>query len=191
MAHARLLKRRPSRNGTPVGDYFQELPAQTKCTNCATNTQRKIGKGKGSSRTSCMCKDGAVRPFPYTFSSWADMRAGMFHAHVSHLCKMRTADLTGFWRHDGLLGLECWPCPDGGECSSKVLTAAALRRIGTGIVFLTFRVVRNVLHPLVIRCLSCARCPQGESNLQEPTNPLPYPHPTAPAPVWTASLVRE
>jgi hypothetical protein len=48
-------------NCDDVGDYFQEAIGATACQLCATHTRRYIGKGSGSNRTSCMCKEGTWR----------------------------------------------------------------------------------------------------------------------------------
>jgi hypothetical protein len=43
-----------------LGDYYQELHAQTFCQACATGTQRYIGAFSAANRSSCQCKEGAV-----------------------------------------------------------------------------------------------------------------------------------
>jgi hypothetical protein len=45
-----------------IGDVYQELPAQTKCTPCPLGTQRYIGVQNGANRTACQCKPGIMNP---------------------------------------------------------------------------------------------------------------------------------
>jgi hypothetical protein len=39
-----------------IGDYFQELPAQTGCQLCPPHTMRYVGDGHGWERSACQCK---------------------------------------------------------------------------------------------------------------------------------------
>jgi hypothetical protein len=48
-------------NCDDVGDYFQDSIGTTVCKACPLHTRRYIGKGSGSNRTSCMCKEGTWR----------------------------------------------------------------------------------------------------------------------------------
>ena len=42
-----------------LGDFYQELPAQTACTLCPLNTQRFVGiRAGGRNRTACLCSKG-------------------------------------------------------------------------------------------------------------------------------------
>ncbi len=43
-----------------LGDYYQELPAQSGCRVCPQHTQRFVGALDASNRSSCQCKEGAV-----------------------------------------------------------------------------------------------------------------------------------
>jgi hypothetical protein len=45
-------------NCDDVGNFFQESVGTTVCDPCPENTQRYVGKGSGSNRTSCLCKEG-------------------------------------------------------------------------------------------------------------------------------------
>lgn len=47
-------------NCDDLGDMYQDLLAQTKCTFCPFNTQRYIGVETGANRTACQCKPGTT-----------------------------------------------------------------------------------------------------------------------------------
>ena len=50
-----------------LGDYYQELPAQSGCRVCPQHTQRFVGALDASNRSSCQCKAGLHRA-PFTAS---------------------------------------------------------------------------------------------------------------------------
>ena len=45
-----------------LGDFYQELSAQSSCVACAANTQRFIGVLSAATKNSCQCKEGAILP---------------------------------------------------------------------------------------------------------------------------------
>ena len=47
-------------NCDDVGDFYQELPAQTSCRKCAANTQRYVGVLSAANKSACQCKEGAI-----------------------------------------------------------------------------------------------------------------------------------
>ncbi len=43
-----------------LGDFYQELPSQTRCVSCARNTRRYLGVLSAANRTACQCKEGVA-----------------------------------------------------------------------------------------------------------------------------------
>ncbi len=43
-----------------IGDFYQELSAQSSCVACAPNTQRFVGVLTAATKSSCQCKEGDV-----------------------------------------------------------------------------------------------------------------------------------
>jgi branched-chain amino acid transport system substrate-binding protein len=93
-----------------LGDYYQELEAQSACLLCPVHTVRYLGVLNAANKSACMCKEG-THPFS---------RA----QHVRH-CKTKPFDTAEFWRHDGLHGRPCFPCPPGGICKVWPLRRAS------------------------------------------------------------------
>jgi hypothetical protein len=49
---------RPTSIADDLGDFYQDMLAQTKCTFCEANTQRYVGVLSATNRSSCQCKKG-------------------------------------------------------------------------------------------------------------------------------------
>ena len=88
-----------------VLDTYQANASATNCTKCPPNTQRWVGVLDGSKIASCQCRAGA-RTFHRL--SGATRAAMPSSSRADH------------WRHDGLAGMPCSPCPEGAICEVTI-----------------------------------------------------------------------
>ena len=85
--------------------YFQSNPASVSCISCddvGDFYQEKSGMGQCEK-----CPENSQR--------YLDLKSVVGGNNRSSCqCKEQ------YWRHDRLVGRECWPCPEGGVCNVSV-----------------------------------------------------------------------
>jgi hypothetical protein len=82
--------------------YFQAKPGQIECISCDLLGETMYQDGAG--RSSCLrCPNNTQR------------HIGVLTAANLSACRCSK----GYWRHDGLLGKPCYPCPSGSVCPGK------------------------------------------------------------------------
>ena len=83
-----------------LGDFYQELPAQTSCTACASNTQRFIGLLSATNSSACQCKAGAsFRGYSSPSPHYSTSKTLVTYISFNHY-----SSLAGFYNPNGRSG---------------------------------------------------------------------------------------
>ena len=155
---------------------FQDSPERSECKQCAAGF---FAKDKG--RNSCTnCDDlgdyfqertGATLCEPCPTNSQRYVGAGQGSGSNRTSCKCQK----NFWRHDGLSGKSCFPCPDGGICDGKTALPYpdkgywALRRTSSADRNLSLLLIQDAIgaeriddDPPLFRSCDVGRCKGGK-----------------------------
>jgi hypothetical protein len=132
-----------------LGDFYQELEAQTSCQFCPSNTQRYIGFLSGANRSACQCKEGAIVA---ATTRWLALRASVSTGPPTagyHNARLEAGEVRSS-RHRSL------PCAASYENTARLRVCRSVRNVRERKGLRRLR--RRRPHALSLPCVESAMC---------------------------------